>query len=76
MVFFCMKGIQDCLIFLEIFHCCLDWRDVSQGLDRVRSRYGDEALFLGREWAALRDKQAPDRIGFRKIEGPGYDTDE
>jgi nucleotidyltransferase/DNA polymerase involved in DNA repair len=54
----------------------VDWRDVSQGLDRVRSRYGDEALFLGREWAALRDKQAPDRIGFRKIEGPGYDTDE
>lgn len=52
----------------------VDWRDVSTGLDRVRSRYGDEVLFLGREWAALRDKQAPDRIGFRKIEGPGYDT--
>lgn len=52
----------------------VDWRDVSTGLDRVRSRYGDEALFLGREWAALRDKQAPDRIGFRKIEGPGYDV--
>ncbi|MCA9391419.1 MAG: DNA polymerase IV [Candidatus Magasanikbacteria bacterium] len=51
----------------------IDWRDVSTGLDRVRMRYGEEVLFLGREWAALQDKQAPDRIGFRKIEGPGYD---
>ncbi|MFO0764856.1 MAG: DNA polymerase IV [Patescibacteria group bacterium] len=50
------------------------WRDTTGGLERVRRKYGESSLFLGFEWSALRDNHAPDRIGFRKIEGPGYDT--
>lgn len=39
-------------------------RLVSDAMDRVRDRYGDEAIILGSMFGA--DDEAPDRIGFRK----------
>lgn len=51
----------------------ISWRDATGGLERVRQKYGESSLFLGVEWAALQEQHAPDRIGFRKIEGAGYD---
>lgn len=42
-------------------------RRVSDAVDLVRDRYGDEAIMLG-GMMRLRD-EAPDRIGFRKVSG-------
>lgn len=49
------------------------FRDSTGGLLQVRNKYGSSALFLGAEWDAEHEDHAPDRIGFRKIEGAGYD---
>jgi hypothetical protein len=40
---------------------------VSDAVDRVRDRYGDDAIMLGSMLGS--EGEAPDRIGFRKIEG-------
>ncbi len=53
-----------------------EWRDdrhrrVSDAVDLVRDRYGDEALRFG-PMVKLGD-EAPDRIGFRKVQGVGWD---
>ncbi len=41
---------------------------VAQAMDRIRDRYGLEAVQFG-SIVGLRGNEAPDRIGFRKIEG-------
>ena len=41
---------------------------LSKALDKVRDKYGDSSLFLGRLWGVTVD-DAPDRIGFRKTNG-------
>lgn len=52
---------------------------VSRSMDQIRDRHGEEAIVLGRMWGALGERSAPDRIGFRKVEGvavsefPAYD---
>lgn len=42
-------------------------RAVSDAVDRVRDRYGDEAIMPGAMLGS--DGEAPDRIGFRKTDG-------
>jgi DNA polymerase-4 len=40
---------------------------VSKSLDRIRDRYGESSVVLGRMFQLLSRDEAPDRIGFRKI---------
>ena len=55
-------------------------RSVSRSLDHIRDRYGEEAIVFGRMFTATGDGHAPDRIGFRKVDGvavsefPVYDN--
>lgn len=58
---------------LDAMDC--SWRDradrrnaLSQAMDRIRDRYGLEAVQFG-SMVALSGSEAPDRIGFRKTEG-------
>ncbi len=44
---------------------------VSKSVDKIRDRYGDRSIVFGRMFR-LGD-EAPDRIGFRKIVGAGYE---
>lgn len=44
---------------------------VSKSVDKIRDRYGDRSIVFGRMFR-LGD-EAPDRIGFRKIVGEGYE---
>jgi hypothetical protein len=44
---------------------------VSKSVDLIRDRYGDSSIVFGRMFR-LGD-EAPDRIGFRKIVGAGYE---
>lgn len=44
---------------------------VSKIVDRIRDRYGDRSIVFGRMFCL--DDEVPDRIGFRKIVGAGYD---
>ncbi len=38
-------------------------------IDAIQSRYGPSSVFLGRLFAAMNAHDAPDRIGFRKVDG-------
>ncbi len=44
-------------------------RSVSHSMDHIRDRYGQESIVLGRMLGAMGNDHAPDRIGFRKIDG-------
>ena len=45
---------------------------VSKSVDQIRDRYGDRSIVFGRMFQ-LQGDEAPDRIGFRKIVGAGYE---
>ncbi len=45
---------------------------VSKSVDVIRDRYGDRSIVFGRMFR-LNGDEAPDRIGFRKIVGAGYE---
>lgn len=45
---------------------------VSKSVDLIRDRYGDQSIVFGRMFR-LNGEEAPDRIGFRKIVGAGYE---
>jgi len=42
-------------------------------LDRIRDRHGEEAIVYGRMFKILGRDDAPDRIGFRKTSGAGWE---
>ncbi len=42
---------------------------MSRAVDAIRDRYGDQAVMLGSMFGTR--KEAPDRIGFRKVDGVG-----
>lgn len=53
---------------IRLFHGPRDFRkrDLTAAMDRVRDRYGDASLLLGRSFGIGQD-DAPERIGFRKL---------
>ena len=44
------------------------YKAVSISLDKIKNRHGDQSIVFGRMFALLEQDEAPDRIGFRKVE--------
>ena len=47
---------------------------IAHSLDRIRDRHGEEAIVFGRMFKILGNDDAPDRIGFRKTVGEGWEN--
>ena len=47
---------------------------IANSLDRIRDRHGEEAIVFGRMFKILGNDDAPDRIGFRKTVGEGWEN--
>ena len=46
---------------------------LSSSIDRIRSKHGEEAVVFGRMFKLLGQDHAPDRIGYRKTQGNGWE---
>ena len=47
---------------------------LSSSIDRIRDKHGEEAVVFGRMFKLLGKDEAPDRIGYRKTEGNGWEN--
>lgn len=67
--FFHLQPPSNQLAFKEQVKCRPErYQAVSHSLDKIRNRHGEQSIIFGRMFPLLEHDEAPDRIGFRKVE--------